>query len=602
MIPPLLTFLLTPFRGELNLVSDVLLFLLATVVVALVGGLLPALTAAVVGSLFLNFFFTPPLHRFTIAETNNTLALLVFILVAALVSSAVDLAARRSREASRAAAESRTMANLAGTVLGGEGALGEMLERVRETFGLTSASLLEKVGDEWTVLAAAGPTCARPDDADTTVPTGDGLVLALRGQSLQAEDQRLMGAFAAQVAVVRDRIRLSEAAAAAAPLAEANKMRTALLAAVGHDLRTPLAAAKASGPSMLSSDVKLTPGDRRELLVAADESLDRLAALVENLLDMSRLQAGALAVQVQPTAVDEVMARSLDDLGADGRLVTIHVADDLPLAMSDPGLLERVLANLLVNALRYSTTDSPPHLTSSSLADRVEIRVVDRGPGIPPDDWDRVFLPFQRLGDTDNTTGVGLGLALARGTRGGDGRNVAARGDARRRTHHGDLPSSGHRPADRRAWPPRARGHRVVTRVLVVDDEPQLLRALSINLRARKYEVHTAATGTDALATAAAHPPDLVILDLGLPDMDGTEVVSGLRGWTAVPILVLSGRSDSADKVDALDAGADDYVTKPFGMDELLARLRAMARRGAPRRTNRWSRWARPPSTLLPVG
>ncbi len=121
-----------------------------------------------------------------------------------------------------------------------------------------------------------------------------------------------------------------------------------------------------------------------------------------------------------------------------------------------------------------------------------------------------------------------------------------------------------------------------MTRVLVVDDEPQLLRALSINLRARKYEVHTAATGTDALATAAAHPPDLVILDLGLPDMDGTEVVSGLRGWTAVPILVLSGRSDSADKVDALDAGADDYVTKPFGMDELLARLRAMSRRGAP--------------------
>ncbi len=118
-----------------------------------------------------------------------------------------------------------------------------------------------------------------------------------------------------------------------------------------------------------------------------------------------------------------------------------------------------------------------------------------------------------------------------------------------------------------------------MTRVLVVDDEPQLLRALSINLRARKYDVHTAATGTDALRVAASHPPDLVILDLGLPDMDGTEVVAGLRGWTSVPILVLSGRTDSADKVDALDAGADDYVTKPFGMDELLARLRAMARR-----------------------
>jgi two-component system KDP operon response regulator KdpE len=115
--------------------------------------------------------------------------------------------------------------------------------------------------------------------------------------------------------------------------------------------------------------------------------------------------------------------------------------------------------------------------------------------------------------------------------------------------------------------------------VLVVDDEPQLLRALGINLRARKYDVTTAATGAAALAAAAKHPPDIVILDLGLPDMDGTEVVAGLRGWTDVPILVLSGRTDSTDKVEALDAGADDYVTKPFAMDELLARLRAMSRR-----------------------
>jgi two-component system KDP operon response regulator KdpE len=122
-----------------------------------------------------------------------------------------------------------------------------------------------------------------------------------------------------------------------------------------------------------------------------------------------------------------------------------------------------------------------------------------------------------------------------------------------------------------------------MTAVLVVDDEPQLLRALGINLRARTYDVYTAATGTEALRVAAAHPPDIVILDLGLPDMDGTEVIAGLRGWTAVPILVLSGRTDSADKVDALDAGADDYVTKPFAMDELLARLRVMTRRGLPK-------------------
>src|ERR1700674_4431808 len=118
-----------------------------------------------------------------------------------------------------------------------------------------------------------------------------------------------------------------------------------------------------------------------------------------------------------------------------------------------------------------------------------------------------------------------------------------------------------------------------MTRVLVVDDEPQILRALRINLRARQYEVSIAASGAQALEEAAAHPPDLVILDLGLPDMDGVDVIGGLRGWTAVPIIVLSGRADSHDKVEALDAGADDYVTKPFGLDELLARARPAVRR-----------------------
>ncbi len=120
-----------------------------------------------------------------------------------------------------------------------------------------------------------------------------------------------------------------------------------------------------------------------------------------------------------------------------------------------------------------------------------------------------------------------------------------------------------------------------MTRVLVVDDEPQLLRALRINLRARHYDVETAADGTAALAAAARCPPDLVILDLGLPDLDGVQVIEGLRGWTNVPIIVLSGRADPAGKVDALDAGADDYVTKPFHMDELLARVRSALRRSA---------------------
>ena len=415
VLPPLLTILLVPVRDHVNLVSDMLLFLLVTVVVALTGGLVPALTAAVVGSLLLNYYFTPPLHTLTIRETNNALALFVFALVATLVSSVVDLAARRSRQAARAAAESRTLANLAGSVLGGEQALTEMLERVRETFGLTSVTVLEKADDRWDVIASAGPPCTRPARRRPTYRRVTASSSPSTERLLQAEDQRLVGAFAAQVAVVRDRIRLSQAAAEAVPLAEANKVRTALLAAVGHDLRTPLAAAKAAVSSLLSWDIDLPPDDRRELLMAADTSLDRLSALVDNLLDMSRLQAGALSIELQPTAVDEVASRALDDLGADSGKVLIDMAEDLPFVQADPGLLERVLANVVANALRYSPADAPPHLTLSRLGDRVELRVVDRGPGIPPDHWDRVFLPFQRLGDTDNTTGVGLGLALARG-------------------------------------------------------------------------------------------------------------------------------------------------------------------------------------------
>lgn len=430
ILPPLLTLALVNARQDLNLISDVLLFLLVVVVVALVGGFLPAMVAAVGGSLLLNYYFTPPLHTFTIRETNNSLALGVFVVVAALVSSVVDLAARRTRQAARATAESETLGTLAGSVLRGETALPALLERVREAFGLTSVTLLERTStstrgrgasargpaDVWTVVASAGAErCERPQDADTEVPAGDSLMLGLRGRPLRAEDQRVVGAFAAQAAGILERHRLSEAAAAAVPIAEGDRMRTALLAAVGHDLRTPLASAKAAVTSLRSDDIEWTPQDHDELLLTADESLDRLARLVDNLLDMSRLQAGVLSVVSRSVALDEVVPLALDDLGPAGRPVVVDVPDDLPLVLADPGLLERVIANLVGNALRYSPPGNPPVVTGSFLGDRVELRVIDRGPGIPPTELDRVFAPFQRLGDTDNTTGVGLGLALSRG-------------------------------------------------------------------------------------------------------------------------------------------------------------------------------------------
>ena len=422
VLPLLLTVVLATERGRLNLVSDVLVFLVAVVVVALVGGLLPAMVAAVGGSLLLNYYFAQPFHTLSISDTNDALALGVFVLVAALVSSVVDLAARRTRQAARAAAESQTLGALAGSVLRGETAVPAILNRLRETFGLTSVALLERrpgaLGPlgEWSVVATAGPDpCRRPEDADNEFPAGDNLLLAVKGRALPVEDQRVVGAFAAQAAVLLERSRLEAAAATAGTLAEADRMRTALLAAVGHDLRTPLASAKAAVTSLRSTDVSWSEEDRADLLLTADESLDRLARLVDNLLDVSRLNAGAMSVVSRPVALDEVVPLALDDVGPAAKDVVVEVPEDLPEVHADPGLLQRVVANLVSNALRYSPEDAPPLVTGSGLGDRVELRVIDRGPGIPASQIDQVFLPFQRLGDTDNTTGVGLGLALARG-------------------------------------------------------------------------------------------------------------------------------------------------------------------------------------------
>ncbi len=424
---PLLTLVLTSARSSLNLVSDVLCFLVVVVIVALTGGLFPALLAAIAGSLLINYFLVPPLHTLNIADTNNALALGVFVVVAAAVSSVVDLAARRTRQAARASAESQTLATLAGTVVRGESGVDAMLERVREAFAMSSASLLERSDGvagpasrgpacTWTVAASAGTRpAARPEDADVDVPVGDEFCLALRGRSLPAEDRRVLGAFAAHAAAAVEQGRLAEAAEAAKPIAEADRMRAALLATVSHDLRTPLAAAKAAVSSLRSSDVNWTPQESGELLASADESIDQLARLVDNLLDMSRLQAGALSMQTMPTSLEEIVAHALADLGPQGRGIKLVVSFGLPLALADPALLERVVVNLLTNAIRYSPAGAPPTVTASALGERVELRVIDRGPGIPEADRDRMFAPFERLDGHANPAGAGLGLALSRG-------------------------------------------------------------------------------------------------------------------------------------------------------------------------------------------
>jgi two-component system, OmpR family, sensor histidine kinase KdpD len=425
VLAPLITLLLANLRHHLNLTSDMLVFLIGVICVALVGGLIPAVLAAVIGSLFLNYYFTPPIYTFNIAEANNALALAVFVIVAVVVSSIVDDAARRTKQAARAGAESDLLVTTSGSILRGEQPVQAVVDRVREAFGMDTVTLLERdpgpdgaarQAGGWHVVARSGEgELSKPADADVAMPVSDNLMLAARGRALQAGDRRVLGAFAAYAAAALEQQRLLAAAEAARPIAEADRMRAALLAAVSHDLRTPLASAKAAVTSLRSDDVQWDPQDYEELLATADESLDKLTRLVENLLDMSRLQAGAMSVFPRAADLGEIIARSLDDIGDAGLKVTVEIPADLPEVLIDPGIAERVIANLVSNALRYSPAGSPPVLTASSLGERIELRIIDRGPGIPDEQASRMFVPFQRLGDTDNTTGIGLGLALSRG-------------------------------------------------------------------------------------------------------------------------------------------------------------------------------------------
>ncbi|MCF3131999.1 sensor histidine kinase [Streptomyces olivochromogenes] len=402
---------------DLGLANDMLLFLAVTVAAALLGGLFPALASAAFGSLLLNYFYTPPLHRLTIADPKNIVAIVIFVGVAVSVASVVDLAARRTHQAARLRAESEILSFLAGNVLRGETSLEELLERVRETFGMESAAMLERAGEvePWTCVGRAGfgPPLDRPEAADVDVPVGDHLALALTGRVLPAEDRRVLAAFAAQAAVVLDRRRLQEEADQAKELAEGNRIRTALLAAVSHDLRTPLAGIKAAVTSLRSDDVEWSEEDRAELLEGIEEGADRLDHLVGNLLDMSRLQTGTVTPLIREIDVDEVVPMALGGVPEDS--VDLDIPESLPMVAVDPGLLERSVANLVENAVKYSPEHRRVLVAGSAIADRVEVRVVDQGPGVPDDAKDRIFEPFQRYGDSPRGAGVGLGLAVARG-------------------------------------------------------------------------------------------------------------------------------------------------------------------------------------------
>ncbi|GAB3426913.1 ATP-binding protein [Flindersiella endophytica] len=412
---PLLSLVLVATKDAHDLETELLLFLTLSVGVALLGGILPALFAALFGAALANFFFTQPLYTLRMSDPEDVVAVVVFPIVAVAVALVVDLAARRTSQAARAQAEADTLSTLAGSILRGEQGLEAMLDRVREAFGMDSVVLLERVPDGgWRSCGQVGANpAATPEQGDVDAKVSDTLVLSARGRVLPAADRRVLEAFAAHAGVVLERRRLTEEAKASRRLAEANRIRTALLAAVSHDLRTPIASVKAAVSSLRQLDLELSDQDRADLLADIENSTDRLSRLVANLLDMSRVQAETIQPQLRAVSLEEVVPIALLDVPADA--VKVNLPEDLSAVHVDPGLLERIVGNIVENAIRHNPPGQPVVVSASALGDHVELRVVDRGPGVPDESKDRIFEPFQRLGDVPNGTGVGLGLAVARG-------------------------------------------------------------------------------------------------------------------------------------------------------------------------------------------
>jgi K+-sensing histidine kinase KdpD len=406
---PLLTMALVSARSSLAVGSMLLIYLLAVVVVAVVGGFAAGLLAAVASFLLVNWFLTPPYYTLAVENRDAAIDLLVFVLAAVLVSVTVELGARHRETAECTRIESRLISELSSAEISGA-SLVAVLEQVRGLFEMSTVALVDPASSASPLALVGPPPSGHPS---LTVDAANGLKLVAYGPDILAEDRRLLDVLAAMASRAWQGQQLAEQAAHAQQLAETDRVRSALLTAVSHDLRTPLAGIKAAVSSLRQDDISWTEEEQRELLLTVEESADRLADLIFNILAMSRIQAGAVSVLISPVALDEVVARAL--LGSE-ESVTIDVLEDLPLVRADPGLLERVVANLFDNARRFSPPGIPVQVHADPpSANRVRLHVTDHGPGIAKSQWDGMFTPFQRLGDHDASAGLGLGLAIAKG-------------------------------------------------------------------------------------------------------------------------------------------------------------------------------------------
>lgn len=419
---PLLIVSMRTVGGGLGLATEVLLALTLVLGAAALGGVVPGLVGSLVSVLAINYFLVDPVGTFRIAEPENLVALGVLMAVSSSVATLVERVRRRSLEAARANADASALARASAVLATVPDPLPDLLDQLCRLIGADGVAVLRRVGEvDWNVEASAGPHVPSvPSDGAAHDLSADGrTVLVFAGRSIDPAQRNVLELFVDALSVALEARRLQAEAAEAAVIAEADALRTGILQAVSHDLRTPLAGIKASVTSLLSTDVTFDAAATGDFLRTIDTEVDRLDRVVGNLLDMGRLQAGALTVLMRPTALEEVVAAALGHLGLESEQVRADVPETLPLVMIDGALVERAVSNVVANAVAVQPPGIPVRVQAAAVRRdgnvRVALQVVDHGPGLPLHAREKVFEPFQRLGDRSTQAGVGLGLAIARG-------------------------------------------------------------------------------------------------------------------------------------------------------------------------------------------
>jgi two-component system sensor histidine kinase KdpD len=586
-----------PLTAWLDQANIVMLFLLVVFLLALRLGKGPALLAAFLCVALFDFFFVPPHLSFAVEDAQYLVTFAVMLAVALITGQMVARLHAQAEEVRQR--ETRTRAlydmarDLAGVLLPSQvaeilraflrGAMkadaclflpdadGHLQAMETDSITLPDSTLPRRAFQREEPLELLGATGR--GEAVLYLPlkapmrTRGVLEVAMDAETLHRE-RPLLDTVASLAALTLERLHYVEVAQATEVRMASERLRASILSSLSHDLRTPLTALVGLADTLaLPADM---PEQHRETARALRDQALRLSGMVTNLLDLARLSAGGVTPRKDWHSLEEVIGSAIQWLGAalDAHPIAVELPADMPLLEFDPLLLERVLGNLLDNAAKYSPPGRPITIAARLLGAARGSGGARRRPRLPaPRGPHRSLQPGRD----------GIGPARRRP---GPGHLQGDRGSPRRRADPGQ-PAGGRRPRPLHPAPGQPARHRRrnMNTVLIVEDEPHIRRFVRMALEGEGCRVLEADRVNGGLERAAAEKPDLVVLDLGLPDGDGLEFIRAYRAWSERPLVVLSARSLEADKVAALDAGADDYIAKPFGVAELLARVRALLRR-----------------------